>query len=299
MADHGWNADGAAGGVATGNSDSDSSTGAAQAPAPNVVQFPGDWIGPLDELVPIDLEPPTQEHPRASSFWDGDATAVHEAVGAIGVAGPELGEGGSGGGGAGPWVGSAGPGATQRQAPPPVPGVSAWPGQRRRPSWLLVAGVVVAALLAGLAVLWFSHGGRAPGTSRPVTAPSAATVGTRSLKPERKPKPLSPDAKPMKHKAKPLSHKDKPAKARTKPSTLRPVTKHVTVTQHVTVAPSAPVTHYSPVRHETPVTTPAPVVVQHVVAAPPKKPATSHTTQRSHTTQSAPCVMSPDSGCLP
>jgi hypothetical protein len=302
MADHGWNADGAAGGVATGNSDSDSSTDAPKAPAPNVVQFPGDWIGPLDELVPIDLEPPTQEHPRASSFWDGDATAVHEAVGSAGQLG---GAAGPLGGAAGPRVGSATPGATRHQAPPPVTGVSAWPRQRRRgPSWPLLAGVVLAVLLAGLVVLWVSNGGRAPGTSQPVTGPSAATVGTRTLKP--KPKTLNPYAKPLKHQdkplsreAKPLKHKAKPASAGVKPSTVRPVTEPVTVTRHVTVTPSAPVTHNPPLQHETPVTTPAQVVVQHGVAAPPPKPVTSHTTQTSRITHSAPCVMSPDSGCMP
>jgi hypothetical protein len=297
MADHGWNADGAAGGVATGNSDSDSSTGAAQGPAPNVVQFPGDWIGPLDELVPIDLDPPTQEHPRASSFWDGDATAVHEAVGA---AGPPAGTTGPGVGSAGPRVAAAGLGATHRPAPP-VTGVSAWPDRRRRgPSWQLIAGVVLAGLLAGLALLSVSHGVRAPGTSRPVTEPSGATAGTGSLKPKAKPKPSSRDAKPVKHTAKRSRRKGKPASARAKPSTVRPVTKPVTVTEPATVAPSAPVTHTPPLQHETPVTTPAPVVVQHVVVAPPKKPVTSHpTTQRSRTTHSAQCVMSPDSGCLP
>jgi hypothetical protein len=299
MADHGWNADGAAGGVATGNSDSDSSTGAAQGPAPNVVQFPGDWIGPLDELVPIDLDPPTQEHPRASSFWDGDATAVHEAVGA---AGPPAGAAGPGVGSAGPRVGAAGPGATHRPAPP-VTGVSAWPGQRRRgPSWQLIAGVVLAGLLAGLAVLWVSHGGRAPGTSHPVTEPRGVTAGTGSLRPKAKPKskPSSRDARPVKHEAKRPRRKGKPVSARVKPSTVPPVMKPVTVVEPATVAPSAPVTHTPALQHETSVTTPAPAVVQHVVAAPPKKPVTSDTTtQRSRTTHSAQCVMSPDSGCLP
>ena len=58
MADHGWNADGGTGGVATEKQRFREQAGAAHAPAPNVVPFPGDWIGPLDELVPIDLDPP-------------------------------------------------------------------------------------------------------------------------------------------------------------------------------------------------------------------------------------------------
>jgi hypothetical protein len=41
--------------------------------AANVVQFPRDWIGPLDELVPIDLAPDSAAAPRdAAGFWDGE-----------------------------------------------------------------------------------------------------------------------------------------------------------------------------------------------------------------------------------
>jgi hypothetical protein len=309
MADHGWNADGAAGVVAAGNSNSDSSAGAAQTAAPNVVQFPGDWIGPLDELVPIGLDRAGQDHPRASSFWDGDATAVHEAVesvGPVGSPGPGVGSAGPGVGTEGQRVGSAGPGAARHQEPPSVTGVREWPGPRRRgPSWPLLAGVALAVLLSGLVVLWLSHGGRAPGESAPVTTRSAATVVSKGfVKPQSKTsspdtKPLSRKATSKSHKLKPTSHKAKPAKATAKPATAGTVTNPVTFTSHVTVTPQAPVTHVPPPQHETAVTTPPPVVVQHVVAAPPKKPVTSHPTQRSHATQSASCAMSPDSGCLP
>ncbi len=70
MADQGWgDADDPAGGAADAGKKADAD---AQA---NVVQFPRDWIGPLDELVPIDLGPdPTAASGAgdAGGFWDGD-----------------------------------------------------------------------------------------------------------------------------------------------------------------------------------------------------------------------------------
>lgn len=39
--------------------------------ASNVVHFPGDWIGPRDELIPV------VSAPRAEDFWSGDSAALH------------------------------------------------------------------------------------------------------------------------------------------------------------------------------------------------------------------------------
>jgi len=39
--------------------------------ASNVVHFPGDWIGPRDELIPV------VSTPRAEDFWSGDSAALH------------------------------------------------------------------------------------------------------------------------------------------------------------------------------------------------------------------------------
>jgi hypothetical protein len=74
MAGQGWNGDGLA-----GSHPND---------APNVVRFPGNWIGPLEDLVPIGTDAATEpdaQHPYAddpdavgaAAFWGGDAQAVH------------------------------------------------------------------------------------------------------------------------------------------------------------------------------------------------------------------------------
>jgi hypothetical protein len=76
MTDQGWGTVGGSagdGGVEVGGED--------RPTAPNVVPFPRDWIGPLDELVPIDVSPPKRSAPPdAGGFWDGDTEAVREAV---------------------------------------------------------------------------------------------------------------------------------------------------------------------------------------------------------------------------
>jgi len=74
MAGQGWNADGL--------------TGSHPRDAPNVVRFPGNWIGPLDELVPIGRDADTQLDKQnlyadesdgvgAAAFWSEDAQDVH------------------------------------------------------------------------------------------------------------------------------------------------------------------------------------------------------------------------------
>ncbi len=73
MADQGWgDAKGPREGGADAGRNTEESSDSRQEAA-NVVQFPRDWIGPLDELVPIDLGPdPTACSGDAAGFWDGD-----------------------------------------------------------------------------------------------------------------------------------------------------------------------------------------------------------------------------------
>lgn len=95
MTDQDWEVDGAGGGPAG----ADSGAGAARPdrdgvggrPA-NVVPFPGNWFGSVDELVPlhpeprtpgVEIAPPVVEPAAASAadasdFWEGDADALQE-----------------------------------------------------------------------------------------------------------------------------------------------------------------------------------------------------------------------------
>lgn len=49
---------------------------------PNVVRLPREWLGPLDELVPIDTSgvDPHDAPPAASAFWTAEAASVHDAL---------------------------------------------------------------------------------------------------------------------------------------------------------------------------------------------------------------------------
>jgi hypothetical protein len=305
MADHGRNADGATGGIATGNTGSADATGAERAAAPNVVPFPGDWIGPLDELVPIDLDLPEDDSSDASSFWDGDPTALHDAIGSaalrVGSTRPRVGSTGA-------RVGSAAPGSAGRQPPPSIASAPSWPRYKRRGrSWPLFAGVLLALVLAAVVVLVLSHGNRVHESGQPKTVGSApATVTSESLNHRAKPSKSKSKAGRVTHRAKsstaratssadrtrPSTGRTKPATRRTKPTKVRTATKPAAITKQVTVTVQAPVTYTPPVQQTAAVTT-APAAVQHTAAAPPKPHVTSHAT---HTTS---CVMSPDSGCLP
>lgn len=120
MPDHDWDGDGRAGGSAGAGGGADrqsgregagprgisgtravsdsrtaSDTGAASdTPAANVVPFPGNWFGSIDELVPIHPEPaaprltavapvatpPPDSTPDASAFWDGEAAPLQEVL---------------------------------------------------------------------------------------------------------------------------------------------------------------------------------------------------------------------------
>jgi hypothetical protein len=66
----------------------DGLTGSQSSDAPNVVRFPGDWFGPLGELVPIGTDADTTQDEQdlyveapegvgADSFWGEDAQDVH------------------------------------------------------------------------------------------------------------------------------------------------------------------------------------------------------------------------------
>jgi hypothetical protein len=65
--------------------------------AVNVVRFPGDWFGPVGDLVPIGTDPDGAQEPDllgaepddigADSFWSEDAEAAHR-VGAPAVGSP-------------------------------------------------------------------------------------------------------------------------------------------------------------------------------------------------------------------
>jgi hypothetical protein len=70
------NADGTAGGPAGGSMAGGEGGHVAGADAPNVVPFPRDWFGSVDDLVPIDLEP--QSGSSAAAFWEGDAAVADD-----------------------------------------------------------------------------------------------------------------------------------------------------------------------------------------------------------------------------
>jgi hypothetical protein len=92
-----------------------------------VLRFPGDWVGPLDELIPFgpsaDREPsPTTSEP---DFWGEDSAALQDAVEA------------------------------PQPSAPPLPR----PARVRHP---LAAGAVVAAVLLGIAAVLGSQSSSAP-----------------------------------------------------------------------------------------------------------------------------------------
>ena len=94
MTDREWEVDGARGGSAGGIGGTEatrSGRGDSTGRPANVVPFPGNWFGSVEELVPVHLEPrpslneeepPPQEAPDAaadaSDFWEGDAAALEE-----------------------------------------------------------------------------------------------------------------------------------------------------------------------------------------------------------------------------
>lgn len=290
MADHGRNADGGTGGGTTRHTGTSDATGAG---APNVVPFPGDWIGPLDELVPIDSDLPEETKSSASSFWDGDPTAVPEAVGSRSHR-----------------VSAARSRATHNQ---PVAGASSWQRPRRRgPSGALISGIVLGLLAVCLVVMVVSGGGLSKGTtSEPSTgvvtastsavngatgaatawtgavnqATAATGAGSAAIKPGR-----AATTDPGRTVAAIVG--TKPAVVQHRAEPRRTVAKPVTIARPVTVTVQTPVTQTPALQTGGEVTSP-PTVVQHVVAAPAKSSVTSHPTQ------GATCALSPDSGCLP
>jgi hypothetical protein len=103
LPDHDWEVDGRAGGSTGtdgGAADRRSGREKPDARAANVVPFPGNWFGSVDELVPIHSEadapqlttfakaaaPPPESSaeptPDASAFWDGEAAPLQRVVAA-------------------------------------------------------------------------------------------------------------------------------------------------------------------------------------------------------------------------
>ncbi len=165
MADRGrGDANGQGGGADVGKS----AAADAQMADANVVPFPRDWIGPLDELVPIDLGPaPAASSGDAAGFWGGDISGEREAPE------PEWGEE------------PRADARPQRSSDPAPPHASQG---RRRGLALSGCGVLLVAALAAVLLvtsgLGSSHDG--PGVARPdrqvrtltetVTAPAGVTT---------------------------------------------------------------------------------------------------------------------------
>jgi hypothetical protein len=145
----------------------------------NVVRLPREWIGPLEDLVPIRPATETRDQPAeiagdevppaADAFWSEDAGALHNAVQApagpsSGLAVPAPAE-------------SGGPGDGLRLRARFRPPVAAVRSRCRRPGAKRMAAAGVAGavvVVAAIGTLWQSDTGRAP-TSR--TQHNLAQVG--------------------------------------------------------------------------------------------------------------------------
>ncbi len=167
------NADGAAGSEANGRTGSGDSGVGTGTDAANVVPFPRDWFGSVDELVPIDLEPSCSVANDAAAFWDGDAEEIGDPAPS-----PEARRGDAGASGSG--------GAASR----PIHAYHATE-PKRRAFWKPVAAVMLVLVVAGAAVALVAGGGaprelRAAGPRHPqdqmktltetVTAPVTVTT---------------------------------------------------------------------------------------------------------------------------
>ena len=89
-----WDVDGATGGsagTASGTEASQPGPGSSESQPANVVPFPGNWFGSVEDLVPVHPEPhspvfvgpPADDPPvvsaaDASDFWEGDAATLQE-----------------------------------------------------------------------------------------------------------------------------------------------------------------------------------------------------------------------------
>jgi uncharacterized membrane protein YgcG len=140
----------------------------------NVIRFPRDWIGPLEELVPIGVrarrEPAERQEagagdeqyaapPAADDFWSEGASAVHDVIQA-----------------------PAGPALREAQAARRAHRRSVAPAHRRRRVFLAAAAAVAAVVAAGVVTLALrgpSHPSRSVTTSRATLA--AVSAARRSF----------------------------------------------------------------------------------------------------------------------
>ena len=262
----------------------------------NVLQFPRDWFGPIEELEPIDLDPTavpaqTASPVSAAAFWDEDAGSVHQLLDFPDGEEPDGGEL-----------------ATQiaEYEPAPARHSEQQPGgeavssgrSRLRPVGLLMIGLA-ALLLAGCVVVLASgalhHRAPGPAPARPrtrtrqshaprtqaprVTVTTTVTTVRKARTPRPKATRKAASAKAGKSAAKRASEFASNSETETKTKTRQPV---------VTSAPAV-----------TPTEAP---VVHHPSQAPASSGATSTSSAHSGASASSTgshCVQSPDSGCLP
>lgn len=313
MADHGWNADGAGGGKPAGNNGSDDGTGARHAANPNVVPFPRDWIGPLEELVPIHLDDPDDDGPDASSFWDGDSTAVHEVVGAQPPRGgswePQLDarearhESGTARGRSGT--------TSARRHRDPGSGVPQWQApRRRRGRGSLIAGALILILVVAAVLVWVVSGRGAavsPSTVRTTRAHGTETANAAAARRAEAAVRRAEAAKRARVAQARLAKRAAAQKRAAAARRARVASDRAAAARRAALQAqraesrnaSLPAVVTQSVTLPTPGSTPA--NVDHVVQTPTQ----TNTVQQVMTTPAAPshaapgCTMSPDSGCLP
>jgi hypothetical protein len=166
MPDQDWgSADGTARGAASGRTTGGDRERVTGADAPNVVPFPRDWYGSVDDLVPIDLEPPQAGPNAAAAFWDGDA-GIAEGAGIV-EEDAEPSDRRLGHGDAGVTVGS-----DRIRSMPRSQHQDAHP--RRRGVWKPALAALLAVILGGVAAVLITQGGR----------PHAAGVAGRQRQPD-------------------------------------------------------------------------------------------------------------------
>jgi hypothetical protein len=162
----------------TGDGGTLKDSGAPSEGAGNVIRLPREWIGPLEELVPIRPATPTDESgitsaddalpPTADAFWSEDAGALHNAVRAPdGAVAAERAVDGSAGG--------------QVRRRPHFGSVRAglgWPARRvrMRPLGAVVVAVPLVAL-AAIGTLWSLGGGSGPAANEHRGTAQQASIG--------------------------------------------------------------------------------------------------------------------------
>ncbi len=204
MTDHDWEVDRVKGGSAVGRGGTDAGKpepGVPEPPPANVVPFPGNWFGSVEELIPVHPEPVPPLGPEspatvlepaspeleadpssaadASDFWEGDAAALEE------VAAPSQARSSI--------ALLRSPGVARRKQPvdsgPARVSVASADTQRlrgRRPAWRLTFVATLTAAVAGTVVLAMNAGmstgtTRRPGDTAAVTRRHTAEVVTQTI----------------------------------------------------------------------------------------------------------------------